>query len=89
MFLLEASLHDELVATVNGPAGPQLGKEEGEQMLRLSVEHLGDFSKVGERGLLGSNAHHLKTVLRIRFILLWLRFGSGSSDPFRGKTDPT
>ena len=66
MFLLEASLHDELVGAVDGPAGPELGEQEGEQMLRLPVKHLGDLGEISERGLLGAHAHHLTK--QIQFI---------------------
>lgn len=37
VLLLEPSLHDELVVAVNGPAGAELGKQEGQQMLGLPM----------------------------------------------------
>jgi len=55
----KSTFHDELVAAVNGTTGSQLSKEEGEQMLGLPVEHLGDFGEVGKGGLLAAHSHHL------------------------------
>merc|ERR1719264_104542 len=59
MLLLKSPFHDKLVAAINGTTCSQLRKEESEQMLRLPVEHLGDFGEVGKRSFLASNSHHL------------------------------
>merc|ERR1719234_2101057 len=58
-WLLESPFHDELVAAINGAAGTQLSKEEGEQMLGLPVEHLSNFREVGKCSFLASHSHHL------------------------------
>ena len=38
MLLLESSLEDELVVAVDGALGSQLGEEEGQQMLGLTMQ---------------------------------------------------
>merc|ERR1711978_263508 len=56
VLLLEAALEDELVVAVDGRAGgTQLGSEEGQQMLGLTMQHFGDLSEVDEGGLLGAD----------------------------------
>ena len=60
MLLLEPALDDELVVSVDGPHRPQLGEEEGEQVLGLPVQHLGHLGEVDEGGLLGADAHNLR-----------------------------
>merc|ERR1719264_767464 len=59
VLLLESPFHDELVAAINGATSTKLSKEEGEQMLGLPVEHLGNFREVGKRSFLASYSHHL------------------------------
>ena len=64
MLLLEPALHDELVVAVDGAAGAQLGKQEGQQVLRLTMQHLGNLGEVGEGGLLCAHTDHLKYWIR-------------------------
>merc|ERR1719264_1845248 len=59
VLLLESPFHDELVAAINGATSTKLSKEEGEQMLGLPVEHLGNFREIGKRSFLASYSHHL------------------------------
>merc|ERR1719264_1702492 len=59
VLLLESPFHGELVAAINGATSTQLSKEEGEQMLGLPVQHLGNFREVSKRSFLASYSHHL------------------------------
>merc|ERR1719239_927637 len=59
VLLLESPFHDELVAAINGATCTKLSKEEGEQMLGLPVQHLGNFREVSKRSFLASYSHHL------------------------------
>ena len=60
MLLLEPSLHDQLIAAVNSATGTQLSKQEGQQMLGLTMQHLRNLSEVGESGFLRANTDNLK-----------------------------
>ena len=59
MLLLESTLHDQLVTTVDSPASSQLGEQEREQMFRGSVQHLSNLSEVSKSSFLGTNPHNL------------------------------
>jgi len=59
MLLLEPSLHDQLAATVNGTTGTQLSEKESQQVLGLTMQHLRNLGKVGERGLFSSHTDNL------------------------------
>ncbi len=45
VLLLEAALDDELVVSVDGAHGAQLGEEEGQQVLRLPMQPAGKNKK--------------------------------------------
>merc|ERR1719339_131591 len=53
--LLESTFHDELIAAINSPTGSQLSKEESQQVLGLSMQHLGNLSEVCKSCLLTPN----------------------------------
>lgn len=57
---LETALDDQLCVAVHRSARAQLGEQEVQQMLFLSVQHLADLCEVGERGLLGADTQHLR-----------------------------
>ena len=59
VFLLKSSLDDQLIAPVDGSAGPQLGKQEQEKVLGLPVQHLGYLIEVCKCRLLTPNSHNL------------------------------
>lgn len=60
VFLLEPALDDQLVAAVYGSARSQLSKQEHEQVLGLSVQHLGNLVEVCKRCLLTPDPHDLE-----------------------------
>merc|ERR1719339_765847 len=57
--LLESTFHDELIAAINSPTGSQLSKEESQQVLGLSMQHLGKLSEVCKSCLLTPNPGNL------------------------------
>ena len=59
VFLLEFSLHNQLVATIQIPRGSQLGEQKGQQMFGLTMQHFGDFREIDECGFFGAHFHHL------------------------------
>lgn len=60
LFRLEATLDDELRVAVHRATRTQLGEQEVQQVLLLSVQHLADFCEVGERRLLRADTQHLR-----------------------------
>ena len=60
MFLLEFSLHDQLVGTIQITSGSQLGEQEGQQVLGLAMQHFGDFREVDKGGFFGSDFDDLR-----------------------------
>jgi len=54
LLLVETTTEDETLSTVHRSLGTQLGVEEHEDVLGLTVETTADVDKVGKRRLLGS-----------------------------------
>lgn len=57
---LETALDDQLLVTVHGATGTQLGQQEIEQMLGQAMQGFRNVHEVGEGGLLGAHAQHLR-----------------------------
>lgn len=59
VFLLEPAFDNQLIAAVYSATGAKLSKQEEQQVLGLSVQHLGDLVEVCKRRLLAPNPHDL------------------------------